>query len=497
MGFLNVQQDAADFDLVHRFRLDNLGVLLTAPDGTEATEARISVMLWPGYTYRVSRYYSKTGKSSLRLALYLLPGDMAFPPLSVNATVTVQSLSGDIVYSTQSPRRPSIFEQGRAIIGTLLTQKMYEASERMQHEDAVSVLVTLRPSNEPNPRSKPTLDLIHRVLTAQPISNTRFVVFSRRDSFGRLSSPRSFYANMKDLASTYERSESLLNVESMIEGFELQRGSCLSDYNLACEYTEYDSDFEPDEDEDDEDGDMVVVRGSGRDWRGSRASARRPARLVEPLIASEESITRESSQDRAMQMRGDEEAQGDMISSTTSFDMVDDKHEERSDLHTGSTYDGTTIVLLGTASKTWEALLYYLYTGIITFSPLRPRNATTCVDEDMWYHADGADEPAKPSCRSIYRLATKLELHGLRRIALQYLQSQLTPQTLLTEVFSEFTARYAEVKEMELALVVQYWDILKSSSAFKEKMVEVTSGKVPHAAEILSEIMLRVSAKQA
>ena len=68
---------------------------------------------------------------------------------------------------------------------------------------------------------------------------------------------------------------------------------------------------------------------------------------------------------------------------------------------------------------------------------------------------------------------------------------------MLTEVFSEFTARYDEVKEMELALVVQYWDALKASAAFKRKMVEVTNGSVPHAADVISEIMLRVSARQA
>lgn len=95
------------------------------------------------------------------------------------------------------------------------------------------------------------------------------------------------------------------------------------------------------------------------------------------------------------------------------------------------------------------------------------------------------------------------------------MESQLSADTLLTEVFSEFTARfvssvatlarrlmytngrYTEVKEMELALVVRYWHSLKASSAFKDKMVEVTSGTVPHAAEIISEIMLRVSVQKA
>ena len=58
-------------------------------------------------------------------------------------------------------------------------------------------------------------------------------------------------------------------------------------------------------------------------------------------------------------------------------------------------------------------------------------------------------------------------------------------------------ARYPEIKQLTLRSVVRYWDTLAASAAFRSKMVEVTSGRVPHAADVISEIMVRVSAARA
>lgn len=207
MGYMAIQQDAADFDLSVRFKLDNLWELLTG-DPAEGIdlEPQMSTVFWPGFMFKVS--WSTKGSSKqqkCRISLYMLPGDrIPVPSIAVYPTVTVQSLTGQ-TYSTKSLKRQATFDHGRANIGTLLSQKTYKTSYTMQREDAIMVLVTLRSSNAPTPRSNPTLNLIHRVLTACPVSNTRFIVFRRRNSMGRLSSPCTFYANMKDLASHYDR----------------------------------------------------------------------------------------------------------------------------------------------------------------------------------------------------------------------------------------------------------------------------------------------------
>lgn len=41
--------------------------------------------------------------------------------------------------------------------------------------------------------------------------------------------------------------------------------------------------------------------------------------------------------------------------------------------------------------------------------------------------------------------------------------------------------------------VIKHWDDLKSSAALQEKMVDVVSGKLPHASQILADLLLRTS----
>ncbi|CCM03801.1 uncharacterized protein FIBRA_05949 [Fibroporia radiculosa] len=487
MGYMTVQQDAVDFDISVRFKLDNLQNFLCTDGGDTENDSRMSAVFWPGYMLKVSRFTEGSSKQrKCRLSLYTLAGDRdAIPAVVVCATVNAQSLGG-YSYFPKPLTKQAVFDNGRIALGTLLSQRTYETSSLMQEEDAVIVHVSLRSSNTPTPRATPTLNLIHRVLTAQPLSNTRFIAFRRRDSVGHLSCPRVFHANMGDLTSHYERLEGLLETAESMEGFELPRDARLDEYTLACEQYEHDSDFEPEEDEDEEDGDMVVIKSEPRKKAAARDRPKPCTKTLEDSLVAEGAHVLDNSRS---------DANASMYSSSSSFDVIQHKNDIESDLYTNSDFDGTTIVLLGTASRTWEALLYYLYTGFIEFAPFRMQNTPRQNATVAQHNGEHVDRPTPPSCRSIYRLAHKLELEGLRKLALQFLESQLTPDILLTEVFSEFTARYEEIKEMELALVVRYWSLLKSSAAFKDKMVQVTSGRVPFAADIISEIMLRVSAK--
>ena len=201
--YMPTQQVTADFDLSVRFTLDNLGEFLLYPDDAPEPEARMSSIFWPGLKFRVSPVTEGPSKQrKCRLSLYMLPGD-AMPPFTMHVTATLQSLSG-CAYPTKPLRRQATVEHGRASIGTLLSLSMFESSETMQAEDAVVVHVSMRSaSSPPSLRSQPTLNLIHRVLTVQPASKMRFIVFRRRDSTGHLSSPREFHADMNELASYF------------------------------------------------------------------------------------------------------------------------------------------------------------------------------------------------------------------------------------------------------------------------------------------------------
>ncbi|KZT72897.1 hypothetical protein DAEQUDRAFT_722528 [Daedalea quercina L-15889] len=550
-GYLTAQQESASLDLSFSFTLDNLRSLFVPPvpaarppppgpedDGEPEepyeeepyeepvdvyAEPRTTGVLWPGLVLRISRASEGSSSRQRKARLSVHDADpggcsplLATPGLQVAASV--HSLGGH-TYTTRALRKERAEGGGgRAVAyaGTILAQRTFEATERMVAENAVVVRVSVKAggaalspsvsrsssarerekerekeesaSVKPSPGARPTLELIHRVLTARPVGRTRFIVFRRRSSEGRVTCPRVFYANMEELAMWYERCESLLDVETHLEGFELPNGERLDKYNLTSEDSEPDSDFDPDEDEEDEDGDLVVVKSESQKHGYQYPPASLAADMARASIRDE---------DKELD---DEDP---MLASTMSFEMVQNRREEGFELYGENAFDGTTIVLLGAAARTWEALLYYLYTGIIDFAPLKPQRVAprhaalshqplgngTVVQE--------ANRPPPASCRSIYRLAHKLSLDGLRKLALHHLESQLTPETVLTEVFSPFTAQYPEIKQLTLRSVVRYWDTLAASAAFRSKMVEVTSGRVPHAADVISEIMVRVSAARA
>ena len=114
-------------------------------------------------------------------------------------------------------------------------------------------------------------------------------------------------------------------------------------------------------------------------------------------------------------------------------------------------------------------------------------------------------------------MQSQLNLETLKKRALDHLTAQLTMQTYLHELFCPFTSkcafpllssplvsvplclakhdyyRYEEVRKLELLAVIKHWDELKGSEALKEKMVDVVSGKLPHASQILADLLLRTS----
>ena len=339
-GYLNAHQESSSLDLSFSFTLDNLRSLFIPPvpvarprppppaEGEEDpeeppyeedsyeepvdiyAEPRTTGILWPGLVVKISR--SSDGSRSRKARLVVNDADpngyasvLSSPGLQV--TASLHSLGGH-TYATRALRRERAEGgNGRAVAyaGTVLAQRTYEATERMLAENAVVVRVSVKAgaaavspavsrsssakekeesvSVKPSPSARPTLELIHRVLTARPVGRTRFIVFRRRSTEGKLTCPRVFYANMEELAMWYERYESrtsgfpyellpftdcnrrrrglhaVLDVDTHLEGFELPKGERLDRYNLTLDNWEPDTDFDPDEEEEEEDGDLVVV----------------------------------------------------------------------------------------------------------------------------------------------------------------------------------------------------------------------------------------------
>ncbi|EKM56964.1 uncharacterized protein PHACADRAFT_183528, partial [Phanerochaete carnosa HHB-10118-sp] len=106
---------------------------------------------------------------------------------------------------------------------------------------------------------------------------------------------------------------------------------------------------------------------------------------------------------------------------------------------------GKIIVLRNFAYPTWKSLIYYLYSGKITFARLRSLNSQNAGSEDAG--AQASTGPRAPTCspKSMYKLADELDIKGLKELAKKNIESQLSAENILTELMSSFTSRYDEI----------------------------------------------------
>ncbi|KAF7298554.1 hypothetical protein MIND_00802100 [Mycena indigotica] len=114
--------------------------------------------------------------------------------------------------------------------------------------------------------------------------------------------------------------------------------------------------------------------------------------------------------------------------------------------HHDSGRHGHRIVIKGHAYNTWKALLYYLYTGQIHFRALKTAKHSGPV---------GPREDGAPECspKSMYKLADKHDFPELKSLARDAILSQLSANNIVTEVFSDFTAMFDEIKATQVAFL--------------------------------------------
>ncbi|KAH7926543.1 hypothetical protein BV22DRAFT_1128128 [Leucogyrophana mollusca] len=144
-----------------------------------------------------------------------------------------------------------------------------------------------------------------------------------------------------------------------------------------------------------------------------------------------------------------------------------------------------TILVKDVAFQTWQALIYYCYTGELTFRPLKSKVAENKKPLD----------PGHISCspKSMYRLAYKIGSTDLMKRALASIRSSLSEHNILDEAFSQFTSKYPAVQKMELDLLVDYISSPAVTQALPGKMVDVSSGAVPHSHQALTALLRRLS----
>ncbi|KAF7293920.1 hypothetical protein HMN09_01188500 [Mycena chlorophos] len=122
-------------------------------------------------------------------------------------------------------------------------------------------------------------------------------------------------------------------------------------------------------------------------------------------------------------------------SSTAAVEMTQSRYHRKARL-------GHRVEIKGHAYKTWNALLYYLYTDTINFRPIGSPRAS---DRERT-----TDEPVC-SPKSMYKLADKHGFTELKSLCLASIRSQMSDANIVRETFSNFSSLFKEVQAIQIA----------------------------------------------
>ncbi|GJE86650.1 hypothetical protein PsYK624_027310 [Phanerochaete sordida] len=246
--------------------------------------------------------------------------------------------------------------------------------------------------------------------------DTKFYAFSRRNTIGMVYAPRAIYANSWILrAKSPQYFESLLfagyDANCTVGRFDddlSEDRRCLDEADSLG----YDSDSDI-EDDDDDYTPAATTKLKNSPRSSAESSAAKSADLTLPAVS-------EARDDSSSENNIEAEVPGQQ---------------------------GRIVVLRSFAYPTWKAFIYYLYTGKVVFAPLRSRKSAVRPPTKAIQMSASA-----PACspKSMYKLADELGISELRDLALKDIQSQLSSDNILAELFSTFTSRYDAIRDMEI-----------------------------------------------
>lgn len=144
-------------------------------------------------------------------------------------------------------------------------------------------------------------------------------------------------------------------------------------------------------------------------------------------------------------------------------------------------HKGCHIFVKDTAFQTWYCLVYYLYTGVMTFAPLSSSGGRKGSASD-YLNAD-----TKPQCsaKSMYALATKLGLNQVREQAYNFIRQNVNEKNLLQELACSFAGRHPEILEFELDLLAEKYATVSIIQGLPELMTRIAKDELDHGAKIL------------
>lgn len=169
----------------------------------------------------------------------------------------------------------------------------------------------------------------------------------------------------------------------------------------------------------------------------------------------------------------------------------DDDNDRYTVSHFPTTLPIHCIVMKEPSYPTFRAFLYYLATNRIAFAPISSSFAGTPTPRDD--HAIWSAVPLPVSPKSIYRLAHKLELPALQKIALTSFASQLSATNALDELFSDVSLVCDDCRKAVLAACVTNWTAIAKGVQLEDLQGKMFRGELSGVkAAVLAELFKKL-----
>jgi len=154
--------------------------------------------------------------------------------------------------------------------------------------------------------------------------------------------------------------------------------------------------------------------------------------------------------------------------------------------------------LKGIKYSTFKALLVYLDSGYIEFSPLTssfPLTSPPFPTRKAYLEKRLIDHPKLPlpvSPKSMYRLASLLDVAPLKTPSLSSLKSSLTLSNAAQELFSPLSISHEEVQSAIIEYVASNWAAIREGESYKEIVKRIKRGEIKDAGKVLVDLIVAV-----
>ncbi|GAA5855282.1 hypothetical protein JCM5353_006135 [Sporobolomyces roseus] len=127
---------------------------------------------------------------------------------------------------------------------------------------------------------------------------------------------------------------------------------------------------------------------------------------------------------------------------------------------------------------TYANVLCFIGSGYIAFAPLKSIQRFAANSHLFNQPERPSSVPIPASPKSIYRLAHLLELPDLTDLARQCFGSQLSPQNVAFELYTDVASIYPEIRDIAIDYAVTHWAEVSESEAYREVRNRAENGGV-------------------